>query len=72
MKVYNFSESKNNFGYVYLLTSSGIAEKVALIGRFLQRKLLKYEALRAETESFRGEESSGSGFPEVPAGTKVS
>ena len=55
VKVHNFSESKNKFGYVYLLTPSGIAEKVTLTGRFLQRKLLEYEAMRAEIESLRGE-----------------
>jgi EPS-associated MarR family transcriptional regulator len=55
VKVHNFSESKNKFGYVYLLTPSGIAEKAALVGRFLQSKLLEYEAMRAEIESLRGE-----------------
>lgn len=55
VKVHNFSESKNKFGYVYLLTPSGIAQKAALAGRFLQRKLLEYEAMRAEIESLRGE-----------------
>jgi EPS-associated MarR family transcriptional regulator len=72
VKVLNFSESKNKFGYVYLLTPSGISEKAALTGRFLQRKLLEYEALRAEIESFSGEMSIGGGVPEVPAGTEVS
>ena len=55
VKVHNFSESKNKFGYVYLLTPSGIAEKAALTGRFLQRKLLEYEEMRVEIESLRGE-----------------
>ena len=55
VKVQNFSESKNKFGYVYLLTPSGIAEKAALTGRFLQRKLLEYEAMRVKIESLRGE-----------------
>ncbi len=55
MKVHNFSESKNKFGYIYLLTPSGIAEKGVLTGRFLQRKLLEYGALRAEIEFLRYE-----------------
>jgi EPS-associated MarR family transcriptional regulator len=55
VKVQNFSESKNKFGYVYLLTPSGIVEKAALTGRFLQRKLLEFEALKAEIQSLRGE-----------------
>ncbi len=57
VKVYNFSESKNKFGYVYLLTPSGIAEKASLTGRFLQRKLKEYEEMRAEIESLRSEVS---------------
>jgi EPS-associated MarR family transcriptional regulator len=60
VKVHNFSESKNKFGYVYLLTPSGIAEKAALTGRFLQRKLLEYEALRSEIESLSDEALAGS------------
>ena len=70
VKVHNFSESKNKFGYVYLLTPSGIAEKAALTGgRFLQRKLLEYEALRPEIESLSDEAFADSG---VPAGAEVS
>jgi EPS-associated MarR family transcriptional regulator len=69
VKVHNFSESKNKFGYVYLLTPSGIAEKAALTGRFLQRKLLEYEAMRAEIESLSSEVYAGS---EPPAGAEAS
>ena len=57
VKVHNFNESKNKFGYVYLLTPSGISEKAALTGRFLQRKLMEYEEMRAEIESLRSEVS---------------
>ena len=69
VKVLNFRESKNKFGYVYLLTPSGIAEKTALTGRFLQRKLLEYEAMRAEIESLSSEVFAGS---EPPVGAEVS
>ena len=69
VKVHNFNESKNKFGYVYLLTPSGIAEKAVLTGRFLQRKLLEFEALRAEIQSLKGDLCAGS---DVPAGTDVS
>ena len=68
VKVHNFSESKNKFGYVYLLTPIGITEKAALTGRFLQRKLLEYEALRFEIESLSDEACAGSG---APAGSEV-
>ena len=72
VKVHNFSESKNKFGHVYLLTPSGIAEKAALAGRFLQRKLLEYEAMRAEIESLSGEGGEVCAGCDVPAGTEVS
>jgi len=36
VKVHNFSQSQNKFGYVYLLTPAGIAEKMALTGSFLK------------------------------------
>ena len=34
VKVHNFSQSKNKFGYIYVLTPKGIAEKAMLAGRF--------------------------------------
>jgi len=55
VKVQNFSQSKNKFGYVYVLTPQGIAEKVALTGRFLSRKMREYEQIRGEIEALRGE-----------------
>ncbi|WP_087691051.1 MULTISPECIES: MarR family EPS-associated transcriptional regulator [unclassified Pandoraea] len=53
VKVQNFSESKNKFGYVYMLTPRGIAQKTALTSEFLIRKMREYEALRLEIESLR-------------------
>ena len=54
----NFSQSKNKFGYVYILTPGGIAEKTALTGKFLKRKLAEYEALKLEIESLHTEMQS--------------
>ena len=72
VKVHNFSESKNKFGYVYIFTPSGIAEKTALTGRFLQRKLLEYEAMRAEIESLRGEGGEVYAGSQIPSSSEVS
>lgn len=58
VKVQNFSQSKNKFGYIYVLTPQGILEKVALTSCFLQRKQAEYEALRAEIDSLTAELSS--------------
>jgi EPS-associated MarR family transcriptional regulator len=53
VNVQNFQNSKDKFNYVYLHTPQGIAERVALTSRFLDRKMQEYEALNAEIESLR-------------------
>lgn len=55
VKMKNFATSKNKFGYVYVLTLAGMAEKAAITHRFLQRKMDEYEALKAEIEALRPE-----------------
>ena len=55
VKMQNFSNSKNKFKYVYLLTPMGIAEKVNLTTRFLNRKMEEYEALKLEIETLKSE-----------------
>ncbi len=55
VKVQNFSESKNKFGYIYVLTPKGIAEKALLAGRFLRRKMTEYEFLRTEIDAIKAE-----------------
>lgn len=55
VKMKNFTTSKNKFGYVYVLTPTGMAEKAAITHRFLLRKMDEYEALKAEIEVLRSE-----------------
>ena len=55
VKMQNFSNSKNKFKYVYLLTPIGMAEKVAITTRFLSRKMEEYEALKLEIELLKSE-----------------
>lgn len=55
VKMKNFANSKNKFGYVYVLTPTGMAEKAAITHRFLQRKMDENEALKAEIEALRSE-----------------
>lgn len=57
VKMKNFNTSKNKFGYVYILTTAGMAEKVAITHLFLQRKTSEYEALKAEIEVLKREVS---------------
>jgi EPS-associated MarR family transcriptional regulator len=68
VKMQNFSQSKNKFGYVYILTPIGMAEKAALTSNFLKRKLNEYEALKLEIESLSDELAvnlDGEDFPRI-------
>lgn len=53
VKMKNFANSKNKFGYVYVLTPIGMAEKLAITHRFLQRKMDEYDALKAEIDGLK-------------------
>jgi len=53
VKMRNFAHSKNKFGYVYMLTPNGMAEKAAITHRFLQRKMEEYESLKAEIAALK-------------------
>ncbi len=59
IKMGNFAASKHKLGYVYLLTPAGIAQKAAMTGRFLQRKLEEYEGLKAEIVALQAEVTEG-------------
>jgi EPS-associated MarR family transcriptional regulator len=61
VKMKNFAHSKNKFGYIYVLTPSGIAEKSAITQRFLQRKIEEYKALKAEIQALKAETARGLG-----------
>jgi EPS-associated MarR family transcriptional regulator len=39
VKIQNYNQNKNKFGYAYFLTPIGMAEKAASTGRFLKRKM---------------------------------
>jgi EPS-associated MarR family transcriptional regulator len=60
VKMKNFSNAKNKFGYVYVLTPNGMAEKAAITHRFLQRKMDEYKALKAEIEAIMNETAATS------------
>jgi EPS-associated MarR family transcriptional regulator len=59
VKMLNFTHSKNKFGYVYVLTPRGLAEKATLTGSFLKRKMTEYETLKLEIEALQQEIKSG-------------
>ncbi|GJL87296.1 MAG: MarR family EPS-associated transcriptional regulator [Minwuia thermotolerans] len=55
IKIGNFSAARDKRRYAYILTPKGIAEKSALTGRFLKRKMAEYEALKAEIDALKVE-----------------
>lgn len=64
VKMQNFANSKNKFGYVYVLTPRGIAEKARLTSNFLKRKMEEYEALKAEIDALVLEERRNKTSPQ--------
>lgn len=58
IKVNNFRNSQNNFGYIYVLTARGLDEKAKVTMRFLKRKINEYEELEREIEQLRREADS--------------
>jgi len=59
IKVGNFSRSQNKLGYAYLLTPSGVREKIMITRKFLVAKEREYELLRQEIEALKGEMDLG-------------
>ena len=48
VKLDNFQSSDNKWGYAYLLTPMGVAEKAAITLRFLKRKQQEHNDLQLE------------------------
>ena len=55
IKVGNFNRSQNKLGYAYLLTPSGVKEKIMITNKFLEAKEKEYELLRREIDALKGE-----------------
>ena len=58
VKAGNFARNSDKRGYVYLLTPQGINEKAALTSRFLKRKMVEYESIKAEIADLEREVAS--------------
>jgi EPS-associated MarR family transcriptional regulator len=59
IKIGNFSRSQNKLGYSYLLTPSGVQEKIMITKKFLEAKEKEYEILKQEIEALKGEVAQG-------------
>jgi EPS-associated MarR family transcriptional regulator len=65
IKVGNFSRSQNKLGYAYLLTPSGVKEKIMITKKFLVAKEKEYELLRKEIDALKGEFALGESSSEA-------
>lgn len=63
VKLESFGNNPRKGQYAYLLTPKGIGEKSLLTQRFIKRKRLEFEALRAEINAL--EEEVGSESPKI-------
>ena len=63
VKMKNFANSKNKFGYIYVLTPQGISEKAILTQQYLQRKMEEHDALKSEIETLKQERVNASCTP---------
>ena len=55
LKFENFKNSDNKKNYVYILTPSGLREKLKITQGFIERKEKEYEELKAEIEILKSE-----------------
>jgi EPS-associated MarR family transcriptional regulator len=55
IKIHNFRNNQNKWVYAYLLTPQGLAEKTALTGAFLKRKMQEYQEIKVEIEALKAE-----------------
>ena len=55
VKLNSFRKSDNKFGYAYLLTPTGVAEKAAITVSFLKRKKQEYRDLQLEITKLQEE-----------------
>ena len=70
VKLESFSNNTLKSQYVYLLTPKGIREKSLLTHRFIKRKRVEFEALRAEIKALEEEMGPKGGKIGLPLNTE--
>ena len=66
VKCSNFYEAEDKRRYLYLLTPSGLSEKVALTSGFLARKIQEHAKLSAEIDALKCEAvEHGGAYPDI-------
>lgn len=57
VKASNFTKSSNKLGYAYILTPSGVEEKLNVTLRFLKHKLEEHKQIQRDIDELREEVS---------------
>lgn len=57
IKAGNFTKNPNKLGYAYILTPSGVEEKLNVTMRFLKHKLEEHEQIQRDIDELREEVS---------------
>ena len=58
LKFENFKNAENKKNYAYILTPSGLSEKIKITQSFIERKEREYIELKAEIEALKAEKKS--------------
>ena len=58
LKFENFRNAENKKNYAYILTPSGLSEKIKITQSFIERKEQEYIELKAEIEALKAEKNS--------------
>jgi len=58
LKFENFKNAESKKNYAYILTPSGIREKLKITHSFIERKEQEYQALKNEIEALKAEEKT--------------
>ena len=58
LKFENFKNAENKKNYAYILTPSGLSEKIKITQSFIERKEQEYIDLKAEIEALKAEKKS--------------
>ena len=58
IKIHNFNPPNNILNYAYILTPSGLSEKLKITQSFIERKEKEYIELKAEIEALKAEKKN--------------
>lgn len=58
IKFNNFKENNNKIGYAYILTPTGLSQKMKLTVNYMKRKMQEYDELKKEYDKLRSKKNN--------------